>query len=442
MFPSPIRKRFSNTAAFSILLVLFILIGRSAIGETLVATIASVDLNRLAFETVDVTARSIQVLPGEGVKSLASRVTKTATTDVEKARALYVWLTENIRYDAEGYFSGSYGSVSVEEVLKTGKSVCQGYANLFESMSRAVGLDAVTITGWAKGAAYALDTFARSAANHAWNAVKIGERWFLVDCAWGAGHLSGREFVKSFDPFYFMTPPEQLICSHFPKNADWQLLDPPVTKEAFLKIPKTWSNFFRCGIEVLTSVYERMPVDVEEVFRFRVPESSGVLFSLYGPDWKPLPLQLFSQREGEIYEVRARFAETGDYELHVFARRNSDVDPLYHSAVALSLANPHPSVPIEEYPETYPRYQETQSFLFYPFERILPADESISFKIRIPEAEEAAVLSGDEWSFLFPEGGAYAGNVWIQEGSVIILARFPGEATFQYLVEYVARKEP
>ncbi len=441
MIPSSIRKRFSSAAVFSLLFVLLLPIGRFAMGETLAATAGNADGDRLAFAAIDDYARAIKVLPGEDAKSLAGRVTKTAATDVEKARALYVWLTENILYDAAGYFSGSYGTVSVQEVLGTGKSVCQGFANLFESMSRAVGLDAVTISGWAKGSTYSPETFDRSPANHAWNAVKIEESWFLIDCAWGAGHLSEGEFVKCFDPFYFMPPPEQFNYSHFPNNADWQLLNPPVTKEAFLKNPKTWSNFFRCGIEVLTSVYEQMPVNREEIFRFRVPESSDVLFTLLGPDWQPLPLQLFSQKAGDAYEVRARFAETGDYELHVFARRNSDEDPFYRSAVALSFTNPLPSAPAEEYPDTYASYQKMQCFLYYPFDRVLPADESVSFKIRIPEAEEAAVISGGQWSFLFPEGDVYTGKVWIQEGPIIILARFPGGTVFQCLVEYIGLKE-
>jgi hypothetical protein len=425
-------------------LVLFFLFSAAVIGfgETypISSNTGAIDKTLFRFDDIDTYARSVKIRPGELSADLALRLTKNVSTEIEKARVLYVWLTENIRYDAESYFYGRNEGRSLEELLHNGKSVCQGFAYLFETMGRSVGLETVTISGWVKGVDYSPTTFMRGAPNHAWNAVKIEEDWYLVDCTWGAGYLSGRDYEKCFDDFYFLTPPKQLIFSHFPKNTDWQLLEPKMTKEECLKIPKTWSNYFRCGINLLSDAFENMHVSEEESFRFSANKGTELLITLFDPDRISRRSQVFVQRSGNIYEAQARFSEKGNYELHVLARRETDEDPLFYSALALSLVNLHPSVAKKDFPETYASFQERQVTLYQPMEKLLPANQSVAFRINVPDAEEVVVVSGEEWSFLVPEDDTFTGSVWMQKGEVLIIARFYGESVFRYLVEYIAEK--
>ena len=51
-------------------------------------------------------------------------------------------------------------------------------------------------------------------------------------------------------------------------------------------------------------------------------------------------IKSFRLKFDNSFQIRAFFAETGNDELHVFARWNSYEAPLYHSAIALSLKNP------------------------------------------------------------------------------------------------------
>ena len=394
--------------------------------------------NAFNFDKIDDYARSVKLKPNERPGDLAIRLTKNASTDIEKARAIFVWLTENIRYDTESYFSGRNEPRTLEEILHSGKSVCQGYSDLFETMSRSAGLEAVTISGWAKGASYSPDTFMSGSTNHAWNAVRIEGKWYLVDCTWGAGYLSGREYIKHFDEFYFFTPPEQLIHTHFPKNNDWQLLEPKMTKEKYLSIPKSWPNCFRCGVELLSDAYENMRVREEETFQFGVNEGSALLVTLYGPDRNPRKAHVFVQRSGNMYEVRTRFAEKGNYELHIYARKETDDDPLFHSAIAISLINAYAYGLQKDFPETYSLFQEREAVLLYPMERRLQANESVAFRIVVPDAEEVVVINGGEWNYLEPDKDVFTGNVRVQAGDVFILARFESDNIYRYLVRYVA----
>lgn len=75
--------------------------------------------------------------------------------------------------------------------------------------------------------------------DHSWNAVKINEKWFLIDCTWG---VQGIHVEESQTDFYFLTDPYHLISTHFPymtdnpkTSSEWQLLPTPVSINEFSK---------------------------------------------------------------------------------------------------------------------------------------------------------------------------------------------------------------
>lgn len=65
--------------------------------------------------------------------------------------------------------------------------------------------------------------------NHEWNTVKIYENWCCVENTWGSGYLKEANYVKEFEPFYFLTPAEHFVWKHFPLDAKYQLLKVPLT---------------------------------------------------------------------------------------------------------------------------------------------------------------------------------------------------------------------
>ena len=155
-----------------------------------------------------------------------SNILFAQSSDSIKARAIFDWITDNIEYDIEAYQNNKVSLVQcdVENVLKTKKAVCEGYARLFQKMAQDSGLECKVITGKAK-------TFGFG--DHAWNAVKIDSVWRLVDACWGAGGYRGNRFIKSKNLFYFFTPPEKLILTHFPDFQEYQFLKNPVTRQEF-----------------------------------------------------------------------------------------------------------------------------------------------------------------------------------------------------------------
>ena len=56
--------------------------------------------------------------------------------------------------------------------------------------------------------------------------------------------------MRRFDDHFFMTPPSQFIFDHFPEDAQWQLLDKPVSKQEFENLVFLEAEFFNLGLKL------------------------------------------------------------------------------------------------------------------------------------------------------------------------------------------------
>jgi hypothetical protein len=178
---------------------------------------------------------------------LAKYLAGPCKTDRDKARAAYRWITDRVVYDVQGLLTGKLGDTSPEAVLKSRKTVCEGYSDLFVDLCGRMGVKAAKVSGYAKIVGYRPgDKFSQT--NHAWNAVHLDGKWRLVDCILGAGVLNGREYQKQFSDFAFLAPPEALLFSHCPKEEKWQLVEKPLTLAQFERQPEVNRQLFEMGV--------------------------------------------------------------------------------------------------------------------------------------------------------------------------------------------------
>jgi len=172
-----------------------------------------------------------QPVPAE-VRSIAAAVAPEGAGDEAKARAIFMWVTANIAYDPSYYTTGSAKDQTLAQVLATRKSVCFGFASVFEALAKASGLDCVTVQGYSKGYRFSAGDPLAEKPNHAWNAVRVDGTWRLVDCTWGAGYLDESvQFRRSTNEHYLFTPPDEFIYDHFPTDPKWQLLSRPLSRK-------------------------------------------------------------------------------------------------------------------------------------------------------------------------------------------------------------------
>ncbi|MEP6513410.1 MAG: transglutaminase domain-containing protein, partial [Parafilimonas sp.] len=183
---------------------------------------------------------------------LAYRLTATHSAELEKVKAIFNWITENIDYAVRSYNSNRYALIYDDEdddtssifetldqrvaklVLKRKTAVCDGYARLFKTVCGYAGIKSEVITGYAR-----TGTARQFRCNHKWNAVLIDCKWYLLDVTWASGYLnfSGNEFIRDYNGSYFLTPPQHFIYDHYPEDLQWTLLDNPPTLREYNHAP-------------------------------------------------------------------------------------------------------------------------------------------------------------------------------------------------------------
>lgn len=356
------------------------------------------------------------------------------TRDDEKARAIFRWITDNISYDVEGYFSRRV-SVKTGDVLQSRSSVCAGYSSLFEALARKAGLEVVMINGFGKGFSYNPGDPLTDESKHAWNALKIDGRWKLIDCTWGAGKVDvERNYRKEFEPYYFLAKPEEFIYRHFPTESQWQLLPVPVSQQEFLDLPLVTPVFFQCGMSLTGRDSTVLDVRGEYVAELSAP-SNVLCTANLERNGKVVPGAVFLQRSESAIRIRILPPDDGVYVLNVFAgkSRESEMVPLAASFKVLAHTG---TSKYNSFPTTFKSFQETNTQLLSPLSGELPSGSMQMFSLIAPGALKVAVVSGNEWDYLKKIGNRFEGTVEINVGAMTVFAQYPGENQFQALLEY------
>lgn len=197
-------------------------------------TFCQVEPNKDRFEHVDQHVSSVNRQAVFHPELLAKLLAEGLTNDYDKVRSFYIWIASNIKYDMHAYTYDRSGGQSVNQVLRSGKALCSGYSLLFNYFCDQANITSEILEGYAKGYGYRKkQRFKKS--NHAWNAVNIYGRWYLLDATWASGSPINPDRKKSKEEVesWFLTDPAQFALTHLPEDPSWQLLDHKVTLSAF-----------------------------------------------------------------------------------------------------------------------------------------------------------------------------------------------------------------
>ena len=262
----------------------------------------------------------------ESVEKLSVYLTSRWEGDRNKAYAIFRWLSFNVAYDVDGFFGRTEKKTcDSASVLRHRTSVCAGYANLFDALGKAAGLQVHTINGYAKGYGFEPGQQIKDT-NHAWNGVQVNGEWFICEPTWGAGYLGADlMFHHSPDVSMFLMDPEYAICSHYPSDEQWQLLEKPISKEEFEKLVVPSGRIHQMGVEILSHKESMYDID----------DTDHIEMMFYSPSLKMLrgDLKDFSGREYEgrrwtqilpcgvnQVKLKAQFPAPGKYKLNLYVR--------------------------------------------------------------------------------------------------------------------------
>jgi len=226
-----------NTSPFQTALIFLLLLSFSANSQNKRNQTDEIPINELYVE-IDQHVRSCPKEIKSDVDKLIPYLEEVSATDIEKARAIYVWLADNISYDAKSINKNKTGDNSAKGVLKSKKAICGGYASLYEYLGQKMGLEIHKVGGYCKSD-LTEDSwdFADEDPDHAWNVIKINGEWRVFDATWGAGNgedSRGKlEFTKSYTDNWFNLSPYEAIFTHFPEDTALILTTPKLTLEKF-----------------------------------------------------------------------------------------------------------------------------------------------------------------------------------------------------------------
>ncbi|HPG12234.1 MAG TPA: transglutaminase domain-containing protein [Chitinophagaceae bacterium] len=220
-------------------------------------------MQRSADNLTTVDSLSILVKYKNDLKTLTKELTSSYTEQLLKVRAIFKWITDNIQYDYKYYNKYYYKGKEpaaykcknkkaceakriawelkyVDKILRKKKAVCQGYSMLFKKMCEIAGLESEVIPGYIRTDYYQVGTLGKL--DHAWNAIWIDSAYYLLDATWAAGTCGKDDdgkllfFKKSFNNYYWLTPPSDFIRNHYPQNIKWTLLS-DYSKDSFATNP-------------------------------------------------------------------------------------------------------------------------------------------------------------------------------------------------------------
>lgn len=130
------------------------------------------------------------------LKIIYKRYVTKEMSDYEKIVAAHKWLIENVKYDplvVKGTGRHKNGH-DAKGALANGIAVCDGYAKAFQKIMKHYGIPCKVIYGIGDGG------------GHAWNLVKIKNKWYHIDCTFddpvGDAKCDNREV---FDWFFLKT---------------------------------------------------------------------------------------------------------------------------------------------------------------------------------------------------------------------------------------------
>lgn len=211
--------------------------------------------NHHVFEAVDDDAIKVSEENYRTYTALVRGLVGKCTSDIEKARALFRYLTEKklnhqswfLYYPEEGNKRGA-----PTQLLRGVEFGIETKALLFKRLCSYAGLHCEVVKGYSKSTDYLPgEEFVDTRYRNTWNAVYAAGGWRLIQCNWAMLNLHSkaeRETRKFYQDHYFLTDPDKFIFEFFPINAEWQLMEQAISIQEFEDLPLLRSTFFHFGL--------------------------------------------------------------------------------------------------------------------------------------------------------------------------------------------------
>lgn len=131
---------------------------------------------------------------------ICSKYVRSEMSDYEKIYAAHAWIIQNVKYDKRLYTKGTVPAVShyAEGVFNKGVAVCDGYSKAFMAIMEHYNIPCKMVTG----------------GYHAWNIVKIKNKWYHIDCTFDDPIVNGKFNNKKIYMDFFLKTDKYMKRTH------------------------------------------------------------------------------------------------------------------------------------------------------------------------------------------------------------------------------------
>ena len=306
------------------------------------------DFKSVNFELADHMAKLNRGASLDNLPLLAHELTFKLPTEVEKFRAIYTWVCENITADInqenkiykkrKKFKNGSvrylnwntnYLKVVFKTLLEDKKTMCTGYAYLIKELCFFANIESEIINGYGRSVNSNVEELEMT--NHSWNAVKLNDKWYLSDATWSSGYTIGPAFIKDYNNGYFLTDPILFSKSHYPIQKKW-LLNDTLTETKFVSAPLIYGETYKHSVIPISPKDMRVIVKNNEEISF----SFKALDHLFNDDIslikyignKEESLIIYNiKKENGLVTFKYKFERNGFFDVHL--KINEDIVATY-----------------------------------------------------------------------------------------------------------------
>lgn len=297
------------------------------------------DFKNIDFTRADNIAKLNDGESLENLSILSYKLTSKLPTKVEKFRAIYTWVCNNIKGDINQHnkvtktrvkykndslylnkWNHEYKKTAFKKLLKYKKTMCTGYAYLIKELAFLADIECEIVDGYGRTVESNVEELEMT--NHSWNAVKLNDKWYLCDATWSSGYMDEENsFIKDYNDGYFLTDPTLFAKNHFPILKKW-LLNTSTTSTTFTDSPIVYGEAFKHKVIPMTPSTMNIEVKKREeiIFKFETLhkniEHKISLVHYIGDNEKSFEIYDLKKENGTI-QFKNRFKWLGLYDVHL-----------------------------------------------------------------------------------------------------------------------------
>jgi transglutaminase/protease-like cytokinesis protein 3 len=298
------------------------------------------DFDTINFNKADSIANSFK---GENLRSLpilSYNLTNSLSTDVEKFRAIYIWVCSNIENDFKAFLKNDkerrkyrndsiklekwnkeFSKQSFKKLVKEQKTVCTGYAYLIKELSNYANINCEIINGYGRTTYETKEDYYMS--NHSWNAVQLNDKWYLCDATWSTGvfDLDKYYFEYNYNNGYFLTEPDMFVKNHYPLEVKWLLIE-DYKLETFFNAPLIYGEAFRHGIKPVKPTEMDSEVIQNDTITILLKElleidSNKFNIELISRNYTKSIIPIINRKDNDCIELKFSIPYKGLYDVHL-----------------------------------------------------------------------------------------------------------------------------